>query len=90
MNSTPDGKTVEDALIRLRTRIEESGVEVEDDFSVPDHARFIGTFEGDEITLYPKVALPFGSWFTVAHLYGHTTQLLDKTPRVNRSNYFVL
>lgn len=86
----PDGKTVEDALVRLRTRIEELGVEVEDDFSEPDHARFIGTFDGDEITLYPKVALPFASWFTVAHLYGHMTQLLNKTPRVERSNYLVL
>ena len=86
----PDGKAVENALSRLRVRIEELGVEVEDDFSEPDHARFIGTFEGDEITLYPKVALPFASWFTVAHLYGHMTQLLNKTERVNRSNYLVL
>ena len=86
----PDGKEVEDALARLRVRIEELGVEVEDDFSEPDHARFIGTFDGDEITLYPKVALPFASWFTVAHLYGHMTQLLNKTPRVERSNYLVL
>ncbi len=86
----PDGKNVEDSLIHLRNRVEKLGVEVEDDFSVPDHARFIGIFEGDKITLYPKVALPFACWFTVAHLYGHMTQLLNKTPRVNRSNYLVL
>ena len=30
----PDGKDVEDFLARLRTRIEELGVEIEDDFSV--------------------------------------------------------
>lgn len=86
----PDGTDVEDSLARLRLRIEELGVEVEDDFSEPDHARFIGIFEGDEITLYPKVAAPFACWFTVAHLYGHMCQLLNKTPRVERSNYLVL
>ena len=86
----PDGGDVEDALARLRMRIEELGVEVEDDFSVPDHARFIGIFESNRITLYPKVAPTFARWFTVAHLYGHMCQLRNKTPRVNRSNYLVL
>ncbi len=86
----PDDEKVIHSLKILRERIEELGVEVEDDFSEPDHARFIGIFEGDEITLYPKVAVPFACWFTVAHLYGHMTQLLNKTPRVERSNYLVL
>ena len=85
----PEGAEVEKSLTRLRERVEELGVEVEDDFSVPDHARFIGIFEDNTITLYPKVAVPFACWFTVAHLYGHMTQLLNKTPRVNRSNYLV-
>ena len=86
----PDGEKVSDALARLRIKIEKLGVKVKDDFSAPDHARFIGIFEADEITLYPKVAPPFACWFTVAHLYGHMTQLLTKTPRVERSNFLVL
>lgn len=86
----PDDENVIHSLKILRTRVEQLGVEVEDDFSEPDHARFIGIFEGNEITLYPKVAAPFACWFTVAHLYGHMCQLLNKTPRVERSNYLVL
>jgi hypothetical protein len=86
----PDDDQVIHSLNNLRERVEELGVEVEDDFSTPDHARFIGIFEDNEITLYPKVAVPFACWFTVAHLYGHMTQLLNKTPRVERSNYLVL
>lgn len=86
----PDDEKVIHSLKILRERVEQLGIEVEDDFSEPDHARFIGIFEGDEITLYPKVAVPFACWFTVAHLYGHMCQLLNKTPRVERSNYLVL
>ncbi len=47
----PDGKDVEDALARLIVQIEKLGIEVEDDLSVPDHARFIGIFESNRITL---------------------------------------
>ncbi len=86
----PDDEKVVHSLEILRKRVEKLGIEVEDDFSTPDHARFIGIFEDNEITLYPKVAVPFACWFTVAHLYGHMCQLLNKTPRVERSNYLVL
>lgn len=86
----PSDSEVSPALERLRKRIETLGIEVVDDFSTTDHARFIGIFEDETITLYPKVAPVFAQWFTIAHLYGHMIQLLHETPRVERANSLVL
>lgn len=86
----PEGEDVSKVLSRLVSKVEEYGVEVLNDLSTPDHARFIGIFEDNRIILYPRVAPLFACWFTIAHLYGHMCQLLNKTPRVERSNYLVL
>ena len=61
-----------------------------DDYHTPDHARFVGLFENHTITLYPLSAPPFARWFTIAHLYGHMTQLANKTARVEKANALVL
>lgn len=55
-----------------------------------DLARFIGLFEGHTITLFPDSAPPFALWFTVAHLFGHMTQMAAMNNRVKRSNALVL
>ncbi|MEZ5428061.1 MAG: hypothetical protein R2747_17445 [Pyrinomonadaceae bacterium] len=86
----PEGEEVSKILSRLISRTDRLGVEVINDLAVPDHARFIGIFDDNRITLYPRVAPLFACWFTIAHLYGHMCQLLNKTPRVNRSNELVL
>lgn|SRR5437667_6468804 len=86
----PTGENVFDALSRLRDVVGALGVTVVDDYSDPDHARFVGLFEGHTITLYPNAAPPFARWFTVAHLFGHMTQMANKTPRVDRANALVL
>jgi hypothetical protein len=86
----PDGDRVRESFYRLCGRAEELGVNIDEDFSAPNHARFIGIFEGRTIILYPRVAPLFALWFTVAHLYGHMTQLLNETPRVERANELVL
>lgn len=86
----PEGENVLDAQWKLCGLVESLGVDVNEDFSTPDHARFIGIFEAHTIILYPRVAPSFALWFTVAHLYGHMTQLLNKTPRVDRANSLVL
>lgn len=50
------------------------GMTVGEDWTEPDGARFIGTFEGTHVTLYPKFDPHFALYFTVAHLYGHMVQ----------------
>ncbi len=90
MIGLPSDSELTDALTRLRSRVELLGVHVVDDFSVVDHARFIGLFEGHTITLYPQAAPPFARWFTVAHLFGHMTQMANKNARVERANALVL
>jgi hypothetical protein len=86
----PDGEDVRESFYILSGRVEESGVNIDENFSAPDHARFIGIFEAHTIILYPRVAPVFAMWFTVAHLFGHMTQLTRKTPRVDRANELVL
>lgn len=86
----PEGKEVEEVLAALHLHIETLGVNVVDDFSPPNHARFVGIFEDNTITLYPNSAPSFARWFTIAHLYGHMIQLLNETPRVLRANSLVL
>ena len=86
----PDGEEVAEALTKLCNRIETLGVDVVDDLIAPNHARFIGVFEANTITLYPNAAPLFARWFTVAHLYGHMVQLLNESPRVTRANSLVL
>lgn len=86
----PEGDEVREAFYRLSGRVEELGVNIDENFSAPDHARFIGIFEAHTIILYPRLAPPFALWFTVAHLFGHMTQLVNETPRVERANELVL
>jgi hypothetical protein len=86
----PEGDEVQQAFYRISGRVEALGVNIDENFSAPDHARFIGIFEAHTIILYPRLAPPFALWFTVAHLFGHMTQLLNKTPRVDRANELVL
>lgn len=86
----PDGDAVRESFYKLCGRVEELGVNIDENFSAPDHARFIGIFEAHTVILYPRLAPIFALWFTVAHLYGHMTQLTNETPRVQRSNELVL
>ncbi len=86
----PNGTEVEEALAQIHLFIETLGVNVVDDFAPPNHARFIGIFDDNTITLYPHSAPSFARWFTIAHLYGHMIQLLNETPRVERANSLVL
>ena len=77
-------------LTRLRLYVERLGVTTLDAVPPSDHARFIGIFEGHTITLFPQSASPFALWFTVAHLFGHMTQLAGMNERVKRANALVL
>jgi hypothetical protein len=86
----PEGAEVERVLAELHLHIETLGVNVIDDFSPPNHARFVGIFDDNTITLYPNSAPAFARWFTIAHLYGHMIQLMNETPRVERANSLVL
>jgi hypothetical protein len=86
----PGGENVRESFYALCGRVEELGVNIDENFSAPDHARFIGIFEAHTIILYPRVAPLVAMWFTVAHLFGHMTQLTNETPRVRRSNELVL
>ena len=52
------------------------GVRVKEDWNEPEGARFIGTFTGHEITLFPRNDSYLTLYFTVAHLYGHMVQLV--------------
>ncbi len=90
LSGLPTGAQVAPSLEKLKARVEMLGVKVVDDFSAADHARFVGIFENRTIILYPNVAPAFALWFTIAHLFGHLTQLTNKTARVNRANELVL
>src|SRR5262245_58130351 len=72
-------------LDRLVEAAERWGVQVEYDWNEPEGARFIGTFKGREITLFPKYDSNFALFFTVAHLYGHMVQLTRTTEGMKRS-----
>ena len=61
-----------DSLIRV---VKTFGAKVEEVGEEPEGARFIGTFEGHMIRLFPKHDSNFALYFTVAHLYGHMVQL---------------
>lgn len=77
-------------LTRLRLYVERLGVTTLDAVPPSDQARFIGVFEGHTITLFPQSASPFALWFTVAHLFGHMTQIAGMNERVKRANALVL
>lgn len=70
--------------------MERLGVTTLDAVPPSDQARFIGVFEGHTITLFPQSASPFALWFTVAHLFGHMTQIAGMNERVKRANALVL
>jgi hypothetical protein len=61
-----------DAIV---ARVGTLGVTVTEDLNEPEGARFIGTFTGKQLTLFPKFDSNFSLYFTVAHLYGHMCQL---------------
>ncbi len=61
-----------DAIV---ARVRSLGVTVSEDFNEPEGARFVGTFAGKHLTLFPKFDSNFALYFTVAHLYGHMCQL---------------
>ena len=90
LNNLPTDENVSEALKKIRARVEKFGIQVVDNFSDSDHARFVGIFENRTITLYPNLAPPFALWFTVAHLFGHMTQMSVENPRVARANELVL
>jgi hypothetical protein len=62
-------------LEALKELVRRYGVEVEDNWDEPEGGRFIGTIDGNRITLFPKYDHPFALFFTVAHLFGHLAQL---------------
>src|SRR4029079_16976102 len=86
----PSGSEIPAKLTRLCQYVERLGVTTVDAVPPSDHARFIGVFEGHTITLFPQSALPFALWFTVAHLFGHMTQMAGINERVKRANALVL
>lgn len=61
-----------DAII---ARVRALGVTVAEDLNEPEGARFIGTFVGKRLTLFPRFDSNFALYFTVAHLYGHMCQV---------------
>jgi hypothetical protein len=75
-----------DAIIAVVKRY---GADVEEIWEEPEGGRFIGTFEGRTIKLFPKYDRNFALYFTVAHLYGHMVQLTRMTPEMERSISFV-
>jgi hypothetical protein len=90
VNDLPSNGALEGWLIRIRSYVEQLGVLVIDASPTSDQARFIGLIEGHTITLFPKSAPTFALWFTVAHLFGHMTQMANMNPRVARANRLVL
>lgn len=54
---------------------ERRGARVVENLEEPAGGRFIGTIDGNTITLFPKYDSHFAMLFTVAHLYGHLAQL---------------
>lgn len=45
-------------------------------------ARHVGTFEGEQITLYDGETSNFEKFFLVCHLYGHQCQMTNLTPEM--------
>ena len=90
MKDFPTGSEIQAKLSRLRLHVERLGVTTLDGVAPSDQARFIGLFEGHTITLFPQSASPFALWFTVAHLFGHMTQIAGMNERVKRANALVL
>jgi len=68
-----------DAII---ARVRTLGVTVSEDWNEPEGARFIGTFTGKHITLFPRFDSNFALYFTVGHLYGHMCQMAISTLNV--------
>lgn len=90
MDDFPTNSDISDKLVRIRSYVEHLGVQVVDRVAPSDQARFIGLFEGHTITLFPESVPPFALWFTVAHLFGHMTQMAAMNERVRRANDLVL
>jgi hypothetical protein len=78
-----DRSKLEAIVARVRTL----GVTVTEDHDEPEGARFIGTFTGRHLTLFPKFDSNFALYFTVGHLYGHMCQIaisrLEVSPGVD-------
>jgi len=72
------------AVAQLINCAAEYGVTVGEDWNEPEGARFVGSFEGTHITLFPKYDTQLALYFTVAHLYGHMVQLALETPASQR------
>lgn len=72
-----------DALI---ARVRKLGVVVEENLEEPEGARFVGTFTGNVLTLFPKYDSNFALYFTVAHLYGHMVQIARESKASARAN----
>ncbi len=73
-----DKAKLEAIIARVRTL----GVTVSEDWNEPEGARFIGTFTGKHLTLFPRFDSNFALYFTVGHLYGHMCQLAISTLEV--------
>lgn len=69
-------------LEAIVARVRSLGVTVTEDHNEPEGARFIGTFTGRHITLFPKFDSNFALYFTVGHLYGHMCQIAISTLEV--------
>ena len=67
-----------DALIAA---VKTLGARVDEIWQEPEGSRFIGTFDGHQITLFPKYNRNFALSFTLSHLYGHMVQATKPTPR---------
>ncbi len=61
------------------------GATVSEDWNEPAGGRFIGTFDGHHITLFPKYDSNLAIYFTTAHLYGHMVQHALSTPAAQRA-----
>lgn len=73
-------------LQALIAKVSSLGVVVEENLVEPEGARFVGTFTGNLLTLFPKYDSNFALYFTVAHLYGHMVQIVRDSPRTKRAN----
>ena len=73
-------------LKALIAKVSALGVVVEQNLVEPEGARFVGTFTGNLLTLYPKYDSNFALYFTVAHLYGHMVQIVRDSERTKRAN----
>jgi hypothetical protein len=67
-------ETEKSRLDAIIARVRSLGATISEDLNEPEGARFIGTFVGKHITLFPRFDSNFALYFTVAHLYGHMCQ----------------